>query len=102
VGGVEDHVHLAIRLSRTITIADLVEELKIGSSKWMKSQSHELENFSWQRGYGGFSVGPKDLNALITYIDGQEEHHRKISFQEEYRQFLRRYEIEFDERYVWD
>jgi putative transposase len=102
VGGVEDHVHLAIRLSRTITIADLVEELKIHSSKWIKSQSHELESFSWQRGYGGFSVGPKDLKTLITYIDSQEEHHRKTSFQEEYRQFLRRYEIEYDERYVWD
>lgn len=102
VGGVADHVHVAIRLSRTVTVAQLVQELKTGSSKWLKTQSPELAQFAWQSGYGAFSVGPSDLNALIGYIDTQEEHHRRRSFQEEYRVFLTRYGIEFDERYIWD
>lgn len=102
VGGVEDHVHLAVRLSRTISIADLVSQLKSASSKWLKEQSPALAKFSWQRGYGAFSIGPKDLETVTTYIDGQEEHHRTRTFQDEYRQFLRQYRIEFDERYVWD
>lgn len=102
VGGVADHVHLAIRFSRTLTIADLVEELKTSSSKWLKTQSSDLAGFSWQRGYGVFSVGPSDLDALRAYIDNQEEHHRTRTFQEEYRAFLTKYGIEFDERYVWD
>jgi putative transposase len=102
VGGVADHVHLAVRLSRTQTIADLVSELKTSSSRWLKDKSPALSKFAWQRGYGNFSVGPRDLDPLIAYIDGQEEHHRTRTFQEEYRNFLRHYGIEFDERYVWD
>jgi len=102
VGGVADHVHLAIRLSRTISIANLVSELKSSSTRWLKTRSPILAKFAWQRGYGAFSVGPKDLNAVIAYIDGQAEHHRTRSFQDEYRAFLRQYGIEFDERYVWD
>jgi len=102
VGGVADHVHLAIRISRTITMAQLVEELKTSSSKWLKTQSPTLARFVWQRGYGAFSVGPSDLEALRNYIDTQEEHHRTHTFQEEYRAFLKRYGVEFDERYVWD
>ena len=102
VGGVADHVHLAIRLSRTLTIADLVEELKTSSSKWVKTQSPTLAKFAWQRGYGAFSVGPSDLDALRACIDNQEKHHRTRTFQEEYRSFLTKYGIEFDEHYVWD
>lgn len=102
VGGVADHVHLAIRLSRTITMAKLIEELKTSSSKWLKTQSPALAAFAWQRGYGAFSVGPSDLNALLHYIDTQEEHHKTRSFQDEYRAFLKKYEIKYDERYVWD
>ena len=102
VGGVADHVHLAVRLSRTVSIAALVEELKTSSSKWLKTQQVELSGFAWQRGYGSFSVGPGDLDAVIAYIDAQEEHHRTRTFQEEYRAFLKKYGIEFDERYVWD
>src|SRR5258708_2299257 len=83
VGGVADHVHLAIRLSRTTTIAHLVEELKTSSSKWLKTQSPALARFAWQNGYGAFSVGPSDLEALRKYIDTQEEHHRTQTFQEE-------------------
>ena len=102
VGGVEDHVHLSIRLSRTLTTAKLIEELKTSSSKWLKTQSPELTEFAWQRGYGAFSVGPADLGALRHYIDTQEEHHHHKSFQEEFRAFLTKYGIDFDERYVWD
>ena len=102
VGGVADHVHLAVRLSRTLTMAKLIEELKTSSSKWLKIQSPALASFAWQRGYGAFSVGPSDLNALLHYIDTQEEHHRARTFQDEYRAFLTKYGIEYDERYVWD
>ncbi len=101
-GGVADHVHLAIRLSRTITIADLVENLKTASSKWLKSQSPDLAVFSWQRGYGCFSVGPTDLDSLLAYIDGQEEHHRTRTFEDELRMFLKKYGVEHDEEYLWD
>ena len=102
VGGVADHVHLAVRLSRTVAIATLVEELKTSSSKWLKAQSPELGGFAWQRGYGVFSVGPADLAALLAYIDNQEEHHRTKTFQDEYRGFLTNHGITYDERYVWD
>jgi putative transposase len=100
VGGAEDHVHLAIGLSRTISMADLVEGVKVESSKWLKTKG--IPYFAWQRGYGVFSVGPRDLDALLRYIRNQEEHHRRQSFQDEYRSFLNRYGMKFDERYVWD
>ena len=102
VGGVADHVHLAIRLSRNLSIADLVETLKTSSSKWVKTQSPNLAKFAWQRGYGCFSVGPSDLDALKAYIDNQETHHQKRSFQDEFRAFLDKYKVEYDEAYVWD
>jgi putative transposase len=102
VGGVADHVHLAVRLSRTVTMAHLIEELKTSSSKWLKEQSPALAQFAWQRGYGAFSVGPRDLPALIAYIDHQADHHRTRTFQDELRLFLRQYAIEHDERYLWD
>lgn len=102
VGGTADHVHLAIRLARTMTTAKLVEELKTSSCKWLKAQSPNLATFAWQRGYGAFSVGPSNLGALRHYIDNQEEHHRKRTFQDEFRALLVDCGIEFDERYVWD
>jgi putative transposase len=99
VGGVEDHVHLAIGLSRTITVAKLVAELKSNSSKWAKRQS---PNFAWQRGYAVFSVGPSDLPALKHYIATQEQHHHKHTFQDELRALLTKYNVPFDERCLWD
>ena len=101
-GGIEDHVHLLCALSRTCVVADMVKELKRGSSVWLKTQSQALSDFAWQNGYGIFSIGFSQIDAARTYIATQEEHHRKISFQDEFRQLLQRYEIEFDERYVWD
>ncbi|MBI1380478.1 MAG: IS200/IS605 family transposase [Planctomycetaceae bacterium] len=102
VGGVVDHVHLAIQLPRTLTIAALVEGLKTSSSKWMKGRSRELWGFAWQRGYGVFSVAPRNSSALLQYIDEQEKHHRSRTYQEEFRGFLIENGIAFDERYVWD
>jgi REP element-mobilizing transposase RayT len=101
-GGVMDHVHLAIRLARTLAIADLIENLKTSSSKWLKTQSPGLSPFAWQRGYACFSVGPADLNSLCAYIDNQEEHHHTRTFQEEYRMFLKKYGVDHDETYAWD
>ena len=80
----------------------MVKELKRGSSLWLKTKNSDLHDFVWQNGYGIFSIGYSQVTTVKNYIAGQEEHHRKISFQDEFREFLRRYEIEFDERYVWD
>jgi putative transposase len=102
VGGTSDHVHFAIRLSRTIAIANLVEELKTSSSKWLKTQQPELHGFSWQRGYGAFSICQNELDDLVNYISNQEEHHKVKTFQEEYLALLKKYEMQYDERYVWD
>ena len=102
VGGIADHVHLAIRLSRTTTIADLVENLKTCSSKWLKPKSPHLRHFAWQRGYAAFSTTPSALDPLLHYIETQEEHHRKYTFQDELRALLNKYAIEHDERYTWN
>ena len=102
VGGVEDHVHIACRLSRTIAVAALVKELKRLSSSWIKDKGSYVESFYWQKGYAAFSVDPKRLGNLLHYIDNQEEHHRNESFRDEYRRFLRANGIDFDEEYLWD
>jgi len=102
VGGVEDRVHLLSALSRTCDAAEMVKEVKRGSSMWLKTKSSGLQNFAWQNGYSIFSIGFSQIKEARNYIAGQDENHRKISFQDEFRQLLRRYEIEFDERYVWD
>src|SRR6476659_5250275 len=93
VGGVEDHVHLLCALSRTCPAAEMVKELKRGSSLWLKTKSPNLQDFAWQNGYGIFSVGFSQKASVCDYIAGQEEHHRKISFQDEFRLLLKRYEI---------
>jgi putative transposase len=102
VGGVEDHVHLLCALSRTCNASEMVKEVKRGSSLWLKTKGADLAGFAWQSGYGIFSIGFSQIKSVRDYISRQESHHRKISFQDEFRQFLRRYEIEFDEKYVWD
>jgi len=102
MGGVEDHVHLLCALSRTCDAAAMVKEVKRGSSLWLKTKSAELKDFAWQSGYGIFSLGFSQVGTVRNYIAGQEEHHRQVSFQDEFRQLSQRYGIEFDERYVWD
>lgn len=101
IGGIDDHIHVAIRLSPTSTLSKTISEMKTGTSKWLKGIDDSLTDFSWQEGYGAFSVSPKDLNAVNNYIDNQEEHHRNVTFQDEFRAFLKKYHIEYDERYVW-
>ena len=102
VGGVDDHVHLLGCLSRTREPAIMVKELKRGSSLWLKTKGPNLQDFAWQNGYGIFSIGYSQIESARSYIAGQEAHHKQASFQDEFRQLLQRYEIKFDERYVWD
>ena len=102
VGGVEDHVHLLARFGRTITQAEWVKELKRVSNIWLKERGREYADFEWQGGYADFSVSQSNLEPVKQYIANQEEHHRKIGFQDELRALLRKHEIEWDEKYVWD
>ena len=95
-------MHLLFTLSRVQTMADVIKEVKRGSSVWIKQRTSELGDFAWQTGYGVFSIGFSQKDAVTTYISNQEEHHQKVSFQDEFRALLQRYEISFDERYVWD
>jgi REP element-mobilizing transposase RayT len=102
INGTSDHLHVLFALGRMITVAALVEEVKTNSSKWIKTKGREFKNFHWQRGYGAFSVGRSDVETVKHYIRNQEVHHQRGTFQDEYREFLERHEIDFDERYVWD
>jgi REP-associated tyrosine transposase len=100
VGGVEDHVHSLFALSRNYSIADIVKEIKRNSSSWIKEISLQQSKFRWQSGYGAFSVSQSHLDRTIRYIERQEEHHRRVTFQDEYRAFMKRYKVDYDERYV--
>ena len=102
IGGYTDHVHVLCKLSQKIALMKLVEQIKSHSSKWMKTKRDDLINFYWQDGYGAFSVNPAGVERVITYIENQKEHHSKITFQNEYRAILKRYQVEYDERYLWD
>jgi putative transposase len=102
VGVVDDHVHALCSLHRTISVARLVEEVKTHSSARIKEEGVALGDFHWQNGYGVFSVSPSNVEQVKAYIAEQEEHHRKRTFQEEYRLMLERHGIEYDEHYVWD
>lgn len=95
-----DHIHWLCIFPRTLTIAELVQKVKILTSSKMKKIAHL--DFAWLKGYGAFSVSQSKVDVVKKYIQNQEEHHQKLSFQEEYRRFLKEYEIEFDEQYVWD
>jgi len=102
VGGVEDHVHLLCRFGRTITQAEWVKELKRVSNLWLQERSRDYADFKWQGGYADFGVSQSNLEQVQRYIAGQEANHQKLSFQDELRALLRRHEIEWDERYVWE
>ena len=102
IDGTSDHVHILFSLSRIITVADVVEEVKTGTSKWIKIKGREFRSFQWQRGYGAFSIGQSNVEALKRYIREQKKHHQRRTFQDEYRKFLNAYGIDYDERYVWD
>ena len=102
VGGYTDHIHILCMLSKKITLMKLLEEVKSHSSKWMKTKGDDLKKFYWQNGYGAFSVNPAQVDTVINYIANQKEHHSKKTFQDEYRGFLKKYKVDYDERYVWD
>lgn len=102
IDGTADHVHILFSLARIITIADAVEEVKTNTSKWIKTKGREFRNFHWQRGYGAFSIGQSNVETLKRYIRRQKEPHRRVTFQDEYRKFLKAYGIDYDENYVWD
>lgn len=102
VGGYTDHIHILCMLSKKIALIKLLEELKSHSSRWMKTKDKSLNNFNWQEGYGAFSVNPVEVEIVINYIAKQKEHHRKKSFQDEYRAFLKKYKVDYDERFVWE
>lgn len=102
VGGVADHVHILCVLSKNLSLAKFVGEIKRGSSKWVKTKGRGVSKFAWQNGYGAFSISQPHVEAMRKYIARQEEHHRKKTFQREFRAFLKQYDVEFDERFVWD
>lgn len=102
IGGIEDHIHALFNLSRTWCIADVVQAVKVSTSKWIKTQGALQSNFSWQAGYGAFSVSRSNLADVEDYIRRQKEHHRRIDFKSEFRTLLERHDVEYDERFVWD
>ena len=102
IGGTSDHVHILCVLSKKLSIADLVEEVKKPTSIWLKSKGAMFGKFYWQKGYGAFSVSQSKVKTVREYINNQERHHRKMTFEEELRGFLNKHEVDFDERYIWD
>ena len=102
INSVEDHAPLLFDLGRKASISKAVEEIKKSPSKWIKTQGGAFSGFAWQTGYGAFSVSQSNVNAVRRYIANQHEHHREKTFQDEFRVFLKRHGIEYDERYVWD
>ena len=102
IGGVEDHVHALFSLSKNHPLKKIVEEVKKGSSKWMKAQGPRVAEFSWQAGYAAFSVSQSSMAEVSRYIENQAEHHRNMTLQDELRALFKRHAMEFDERYIWD
>jgi REP element-mobilizing transposase RayT len=102
VGGHINHVHILCMLSKKIALVQLTKELKASSSKWIKTKHPDFHNFYWQYGYGAFSVNPAEVEKVVEYIKNQDKHHEKKTFEDEYRAFLTKYKVDFDERYVWE
>ena len=101
VGGVDDHVHLLARFGRTLSQAEWVKELKRVSNLWLKTEGG-LSHFGWQGGYADFSVSASNLERVKKYIENQDRHHHRISFQDEVRRLLTKHDLKWDERYLWD
>ena len=101
-GGTEDHVHLLCDFPRVLTISDWVKELKRASNQWLTQGETAIPKFAWQTGYGVFSVSESGLAKTIDYISRQDDHHKRQTFQDEFREFLKQHRLEWDERYVWD
>jgi REP element-mobilizing transposase RayT len=101
VGGVEDHVHILLSLPATMAVSKALQLIKGGSSKWIHETFPEQRGFAWQEEYGAFSVSVSQLDKTVEYIKGQEAHHRKMTFQEEFLALLKKHRIEYDDRYLW-
>ncbi|MCL2289822.1 MAG: IS200/IS605 family transposase [Bacteroidetes bacterium] len=101
IGGVQNHVHILAEMSKNISLSKFLEEIKRNSSRWIKTKDAHYKNFAWQGGYSGYSVSQSKVGIVSNYIEHQKEHHRKITFQEEYLQFLKKYRIDYDEKYLW-
>lgn len=101
INGTEDHLHVLCIMSKNVSLADLLEEIKRNSSRWIKTRGNYYANFAWQGGYSGYSVSQSKVEIVSRYIDSQKEHHKNQTFREEYIQFLNENGIEFDERYLW-
>ena len=101
VGGTNNHVHLLISQSKTLALSRLMEEIKKSSSKWIKTKSPKLRTFGWQDGYGAFTIGESQMEVLQNYIAGQKERHKKFSFEQELMVLLKKYHVQYDERYLW-
>lgn len=102
INGMADHVHLLSSLPRTMSLSKYIEEIKRNSSRWIKTKDSQYEKFAWQSGYGAFSVSSSRKDSVVRYIAGQKDHHRTVTFKEEFIAFLEKYGIEYDERYLWD
>jgi putative transposase len=101
IGGTADHIHLLVSLSKRVAVADLLENIKKDSSAWMKAQGPQFRQFYWQEGYGAFTIGESGMPSLKRYIANQKAHHRRKSFKEEFLRLLKKYRVEYDERYIW-
>jgi REP element-mobilizing transposase RayT len=101
INGTSDHVHLLVSLSKRIAVADLLENLKKDSSLWIKTQGPQYKGFYWQEGYGAFTIGESAVTALKRYIANQKQHHRKVTFKTEFLTLLKKFRVEYDERYIW-
>jgi REP element-mobilizing transposase RayT len=102
IGGIANHIHILCALARTICISDLIEKIKSNTSKWLKTKDNSLANFQWQKGYGAFSISPAHLQMVSNYIGHQHAHHQQTTFEDEIRILLKKYNIQHDERYLWD
>ena len=101
IGGVADHVHILLSLPSSMAVAKAMQLIKGGSSKWVHETFSDQRQFAWREEYGAFSVSVSQLDKIIEYIKGQEEHHRRVTFQEEFRALLEKHRIEYDKRYLW-
>ena len=101
INGTEDHVHVLTVMSKTMTLSEMLQKMKGGSSHWLNQQAATKTHFAWQAGYGAFSVSESQISKVVDYIADQEEHHRKMTFQDELISLLKKHKIEFDERHLW-
>jgi putative transposase len=102
IGGILNHIHILARFSASISVSEMMRRVKGSSSKWVNESSRSTQHFSWQRGYGAFSVSESAVENVISYIGNQDEHHKKITFEEEFLLLLQKHKISYDEKYIWD